>query len=221
MGIPDDIEASEDQHIDLFESACSYQEASAYAGLGDCHVYGWRVPIDYAEACKQYQKGATLEDPLCLARLGMFYWNGWGGLKQDPLAAVMSYERAIKNGSGDAAVELGKLKQSGCSVYDLLARAVDSSACCVCECGRMCLCESVCTHSRKIVACCGWDCPSILFRFKADIVKAAQLFTYAADMWNPEVRVSVTLFCWSTTCCDIVVCALVSLQRRQWQARVI
>ncbi len=38
--------------------------------------------------------------------------------QQDPLAAIMSYERAIKNGSGDAAVELGKLKQSGCSVYE-------------------------------------------------------------------------------------------------------
>jgi hypothetical protein len=70
----------------------SYQEASAYAGLGDCYVYGWRVPIDYAEACKQYQKGATLEDPLCLARLGMFYWNGWGGLKQVSLLCRTLFE---------------------------------------------------------------------------------------------------------------------------------
>lgn len=71
--------------------------ASAQSLLGEMHLNGEGVPMDYAKALKWFRAAARQGDPASLMRLGHMYESGLG-VKRDLAQAEVWYRRAAQCG---------------------------------------------------------------------------------------------------------------------------
>jgi hypothetical protein len=72
-------------------------QASAQLILGEMHLTGKGLPLDYSEALKWFRAAAEQGEAEALRRLGFMYESGLG-VKRDLAQADLLYDRAAKSG---------------------------------------------------------------------------------------------------------------------------
>ena len=96
---------------DNFDEAIKYFEmAEAYASIGLIYQYDYR---DDSEAVKYFKKGADLNDPESIYRLGIMYSLGRGGLGRNEEKAYSLYMKAANMSYAPAMKQLGALYLEG------------------------------------------------------------------------------------------------------------
>ena len=89
-------------------------QPDAIGAFGDIYLTGTEgIKIDYEEAFKWCQKGATLENADSLNGLGFLYEQGVGGATQNPDLAVKYYREAAEKGFARAYANLGRMYELG------------------------------------------------------------------------------------------------------------
>ncbi len=85
---------------------------------------GRGVPQDRAEALRWFKVAAEKGIAAALGMVGLYYYQGWGGLAEDAAQAAAWFRRAAEAGSGPAAMNLAILRDAGRGVPQDRAEAL-------------------------------------------------------------------------------------------------
>lgn len=99
------------------------REAPFYLGL--YYENGFVVEKNYAEALRQYQVGASMNDPYCYNQLGRMYCLGLGISKKEPKIGFYYYEQAAKLGDVTGLSNMAYAYETGQGVEPDLVKAVE------------------------------------------------------------------------------------------------
>jgi TPR repeat protein len=84
--------------------------------LGNLHLGGRGVPVDYRRAQKWYRKAAAQHSATAVNALGYICEEGGFGISKDLTKAAAYYRQAARAGDGKAQANLGRVYLEGLSV---------------------------------------------------------------------------------------------------------
>ena len=125
VGVPVDYNRA----LELYLIAAKKSHPKAFGALGDCYEDTFKPygnMCDDKKAFEYYSKGASLGDANSQAKLASFYYNGYGGCRQDTQKALDLYKKAAAQGHVISKVNLAYFYEKGIGVQQDIKKAYEN-----------------------------------------------------------------------------------------------